>query len=302
MSAAKKMYVVIPAFNRWRQTKACLDSLRASEYAGFQVIVVDHGSTDETRDELPRLYPDVIHLRESESLWWAGAVNAGIREALRRGATHLMLLNADCTVTPGLVGTLLSHAETAADSVIAPVQVSLQTGRARDAHLTSCFLLGFPTVSLPTTFTAELGKHVLIPTRLIIGGRGVLVPAGVFERVGLFDEVHLPHYGADHDFYLRCRRLGTALYIAADARVCVDESGTTMASNLGRLDFRQFLDTLVNRKSHRNVRELGNLFKFHYPVRWLYPLGLALNLMRYLLVYFWKRFSHIVLARGTSDN
>lgn len=302
MNDSKNIFIVIPALNRWEKTKACLDSLRASEFSDFRIIVVDHGSTDETREALPGRYPDVIHVRESDTLWWTGAVNAGIREAMRRGATHVILMNADCTVTPEMIGMLLSHEQTTVEAVIAPVQVDRQTGRAWDAHLTSCFLLGFPTLSLPWRYSSRLGKHELIPVRLLVGGRGVLIPVSVFERIGMFDEERLPHYGADHDFYLRCRQHGIALYIAADATVYVDEAGGAMAGNPGRLGFREFIDTLTSRKSHRNIRELGNLFKSHYPVRGLYLVGLGLNLMRYFLVYFWKRLSFIALSGKSPNN
>ena len=42
------LYVVIPVFNRWRYTRACLESLRQQTSQAFRVVVVDDGSTDET--------------------------------------------------------------------------------------------------------------------------------------------------------------------------------------------------------------------------------------------------------------
>lgn len=46
-----------------------------------------------------------------------------------------------------------------------------------------------------------------------------------------------------------------------------------------------FLDTLKNRRSHRNIPELTALFRLHYPIPGLYPLGVSLNLLRYALLY-----------------
>ncbi len=42
-----KIHIVIPVFNGWKQTKLCLDALRASIYRDMEIIDVDHGSTDE---------------------------------------------------------------------------------------------------------------------------------------------------------------------------------------------------------------------------------------------------------------
>lgn len=43
-----------------------------------------------------------------------------------------------------------------------------------------------------------------------------LTSAEVFETVGLFDEKNFPHNGADHDFYLQCRKNKIPLPIVLD--------------------------------------------------------------------------------------
>src|SRR5665811_363959 len=91
------VYVVIPVFNGWEQTELCLRSIEDSSYA-VTAVVVDHGSTDATRTELPRMFPNVVHLLDSDELWWTGATNRGIRCALSSGASHVALLNSDCEV------------------------------------------------------------------------------------------------------------------------------------------------------------------------------------------------------------
>ena len=44
--------IVIPAWNAWEHTKRCLESLRPTLGPTDQVVVVDNGSTDETRESL----------------------------------------------------------------------------------------------------------------------------------------------------------------------------------------------------------------------------------------------------------
>ena len=284
-----KLHVIIPVFNGWPQTKICLDALRASTYRNLEIIIVDHGSTDETKKALPALYPEVVHLLGEPTLWWSGATNLGIRWALDRDAQSLMLLNHDCYVEPDTIQKLVSYDTAAKGGVIAPIQKDYFTNRILTVTATTCFLLGFTTVIPPGQKHPGIGKHQLLPTKLIIGGRGVLIPAAVFRRVGLFDEINLPHAGADNDFYLRCRKQGVPLFIAPDATVAVDNTRTSLAARAGHLNMKDFMQTLVDRRSHRNFRDLAALFKLHYPVKGLHYLGVGLNLLRYGILYGWWR-------------
>jgi len=289
---SRQLHIIIPVLNRWAQTRTCLQRLLSGSDTAFRVIVVDHGSTDGTQEGLQREFPGVLRLAGDTGMWWTAATNLGIREALQRGATDLMLLNNDCYVEHDTIACLRRHRAATGEAVIAPVQRSLQTADILTRRMTTCFLLGFPTLMLPGRRMYRPEEHRLLSTKLIIGGRGVVIPAGVFEKTGLLNEVDLPHYGSDHDFFLRCRKLGIPLYIASDAVVDIDDTTTTLARQYGQMPFARFLATLTERRSHRNLPELTTLFRLHYPVPGLYPLGVALNLLRYTLVYAAARLMH----------
>jgi GT2 family glycosyltransferase len=234
----------------------------------------------------------VIRCAASPELWWTGAVNHGVQEGLKRGATAFVLLNNDCYVAPDTLSRLLRHArEAPAPCIVAPLQRNARDGRLLANLVTPGFLLGFPTREVRWPRDAKPGDERLLPVDLIIGGRGALIPRAVFERVGLFDEEALPHYGADHDFYLRCRRAQTPLYLALDATVDIDDERSSLAQRLEAMTLRQFADTLGNRRSHRNLHDLAALFRRHYPIPGLYGIGVALNVVRYSLVYFAARIS-----------
>ena len=287
-----KIYVVIPVLNRWTQTERCLDHLRTSLHCSYHAVVVDHGSTDETKTALRTRYPEVLHIEAEPTLWWTGATNLGIKQAVERGAKAVMLLNNDCYVTRDTLARLSSHASQNPASIIAPVQFDAQNGHLLANVAASCFLLGFPTIPLRRKLRGKIGDRYLVPTKLILGGRGVIIPTVVFERVGVFDELNLPHYGADHDFYLRCQKRGIPLFIATDASVLVDGTRTTLATGLEEMNFRQFIASLKSRRSHRNVSDLVALFKAHYPLKGLHHIGVALNIARYTIVYLLKRILH----------
>ncbi|MFQ5545462.1 MAG: glycosyltransferase family 2 protein [Acidiferrobacterales bacterium] len=238
--------------------------------------------------------PDVIHLVGEPTLWWTGATNLGVRWAIDNGAEMIMLLNNDCYVTPDTIGRLVEHTEQAGEAIIAPIQKDYDTKQDLYDTASECFLLGFTTLIPPKMKTESNHGDTVRRTKLIIGGRGVLIPIRVFERIGLFDDVNLPHYGADHDFYMRARKQGIPLLSALDAVVYIDNRRTTLARRLGTLSFSEFRMTLTSPQSHRNVRDLTALFKKHYPIRGLHHVGVALNLMRYAIVYAYKRMTHLL--------
>lgn len=295
-----KLSIIIPAFSGLDQTRRCLQSLGESHYRDFEIILVDHGVSDAisrlAKDEFPR----VTCLRGSADLWWSGASNLGISHALEAGSQWLMLLNHDCYVQPDTIGVLLNNIENNQNFIIAPVQHLLR--KRRDIiGVTSCFLLGFPTIILPAAWYRFRNPAGLIPTALIGGGRGVILSATTFQRVGLLDDEHLPHYYADHDFYFRCRKAGLRLYICRDARVNIDDSMTSSADPGSNLTLAGFSAGLKNRGSHRNIRDLRELFSRYYPIPGLSGVGVALNTVRFFFVFLAGKLTGL-LQGGNKDN
>jgi GT2 family glycosyltransferase len=209
----------------------------------------------------------------------------GIRWAIEEGARYIMLLNNDCYVAEDAIEQLIERFDGKAEQIIAPLQISAHTGEELAGKVTTCFTLGFPTLVLPWMKGLRDQSDELVSTRLIVGGRGVVIPCTVFDEVGFFDEANLPHYGADHDFYLRCRQAKIELAIAPSAIVSVDETKTTVSKNLQDMTFAQFISSFKDTRSHRNLEMLTTLFKRYYPVKSLYLVGLFLNVSRYFLSY-----------------
>jgi GT2 family glycosyltransferase len=295
--SGKKLFIIIPVFNAWEQTRTCLERLAESTYVHGKIIVVDHGTSNETRLGLSADFPQVTRLEGSSDMWWTAATNLGIRAALEQGADLILLLNNDCYVGKETLETLVRHASINDNSIVAPLQRSARSGRISTHRVTSCFLLGFPTLTFPGTGRYTPDRPELMKTGLIIGGRGATIPAEIFRHAGLFNEDHLPHYGADHDFYLRCKKMGIGLFVASDAVVDIDDTRTTLANNIGSLSIREFIDTLRNQRSHRNLGQMATLIRLHYPLPGLYPIGIFLNLLRYILTYVTARLMRLTGMR-----
>lgn len=287
------VHIVITDFNGWAQTRECLVRLQASQFEDYKVWVVDHGLNDETKAGLQE-FSWVHRIQADPELWWTGATNRGIEQALQAGARYVMLLNNDCFVRDTTLSKLMRHVDDANAGIVAPVQLSASTGDVMSGRVTTCFALGFPTLVLPSYRDVELGSEQLLDTELIVGGRGVVIPRSVFDAVGLLDEKSLPHYGADHDFYLRCKRHGLSLQVACDAIVDIDETRTSASRHPGQMTFAEFRHSFSDIRSHRNMQMLKVLFKRYFPVKALYPVGIALNVLRYTMIYLCGRVLQLV--------
>lgn len=298
------MYIIIPVFNGWTQTCQCLEALRHSRCQDFHTVIIDHGSSDETASRLVSDYPEVTRITASDYLWWTGATNTGVEHALSAGAGLIMLLNNDCYPEPDCIGTLLAHyADDSSDEhprIIAPQLTDNATLEPLVTAARSCLALGFPSLTMRPQ--QPIAGNQLMPCHLIMGARGVIIPAAVFARVGLFDAARLPHYLADHDFYLRCDKAGIPLLVDPSATVRVDNTRTTMARDLSNLSLRQFRTTLCGQGSHKNVQDLTQFFRKHYPIPGLYIIGVALNLGRYALLYLAARTTRIFRRNPTHQS
>ena len=216
----KPLYIVIADFNGYEQTRRCLQAIFACKDVPFVVVLVDHGTCDETEIGLRVEFPDVFRVKGSADLWWTGATNLGIKVALQQGAETIMLLNNDCYVTASTLKSMLEYSNMWPEAIIAPVQRDWKSGALLAISANSCLLLGF--LTRPGPRQVDSCMPALLPVELIIGGRGVVITKSVFERIGLFDEQNLPHYGADHDFYMRARKVDINLYVATRVLVDID--------------------------------------------------------------------------------
>jgi GT2 family glycosyltransferase/tetratricopeptide (TPR) repeat protein len=96
--------IVIPAWNAWEHTERCLESLRPTLGRTDQVVVVDNGSTDETRESLAT-YRWLEVVANDENQGFARGCNQGAAQA--RGDV-VVFLNSDTIVPPGWLEELLA--------------------------------------------------------------------------------------------------------------------------------------------------------------------------------------------------
>jgi O-antigen biosynthesis protein len=79
LSRYPKVSVVVASYNGARTLKSCLNSLAHLNYPNYEVILVDDGSTDDTRS-IAQVYPNVRHISQA-NLGLSAARNTGIAAA-----------------------------------------------------------------------------------------------------------------------------------------------------------------------------------------------------------------------------
>ena len=106
MPRALRPIAVTVNWNRAKDTLECVDSLLQGN-PGTEVVVVDNGSTDGSSALLRERHPEVTVIESPRNLGYVKGVNMGIRLALGKGATHVLLINNDAIAHPGMVNDLL---------------------------------------------------------------------------------------------------------------------------------------------------------------------------------------------------
>lgn len=92
-----KVTIVIPVWNGAAWLAACLDALAAQSFRDFTMIVVDNGSTDDSRALVARHAPQAALIAWDCNRGFAAAVNAGIRASRTE---YVALLNMDTRPCP----------------------------------------------------------------------------------------------------------------------------------------------------------------------------------------------------------
>jgi N-acetylglucosaminyl-diphospho-decaprenol L-rhamnosyltransferase len=202
--------VVIVTYGRYELTDSCLRHLRA-QTVEHRVILVDNGSTDDTRVRVGEEWPDVRLERFDENRGFAEACNHGVAAG---DGEIVVLLNNDVETRPDFLARLIASLE--ADSRVGSVAALMlqpgervidSAGLAADATL-ACFprLQGLPSAQ------ASCERPVLAGP----AGTAAAYRRTAWEQVGGLDEAMFAYY-EDFDLALRLRSAGWSSVLAADA-------------------------------------------------------------------------------------
>ncbi|HEY1187505.1 MAG TPA: glycosyltransferase family 2 protein [Gemmata sp.] len=233
------VWIVPVNFNGLEDPRKCLGSL-AGLSAPATVVLVDNASHPDPTPALRAEFPWAHVVRNDANLGWSGGNNTGIRYALARGATHVLLLNNDTTVSPDLVRRLVRAFEAHPDfGVIGPV---IRYMDEPDVVMTDGVTFnppGFPGFFKRKEVPERAADPPAVDGTDIVNGCCMMVRRDVFERVGLIDD-HFFLIHEEADFCLRVKEAGFGCGVLAEPLVW--HKGSTAFKRAGK-KWQRYYDT-----------------------------------------------------------
>ncbi len=285
--------VIIPTFNRAGTLRAAIDSALAQTYPHTEVIVVDDGSTDETKSLLMQ-YDAKIRVARQANAGPAAARNTGARIA---NGDMLAFLDSDDVWMPRrlqLQVDAMTRAGTSIQCCVCDVELRGPQGRTLSAFeragLRPCFISGI-----------WLNPFEIVATRFLFFNQSVLIRRRAFDQVHGYDEsLRLLE---DTDLALRVALLGPWAFVAeplvlwqqsADSLSChvhsrkifLKQSELGIRSRLwgeeGRQSLRASQKRIMDGEIRRNRRELQAAVWGDSRDPWKRSLGIVLKSLEYV--------------------
>jgi GT2 family glycosyltransferase len=228
--------ILIPVYNCWDLTQACLESLREHPPAlEFEVIIVDDGSTDETRTELAKLVAPYRIFCNEENRGFSANNNFAAKEAL---GEVLCLLNNDTELTPGWWEPLWETLHLAPRAgVVGNIQFRSSTGEVDHAGVyISNTLEMLHWRKIPETAPGDRWLEWPCVTAACC-----LIRRDLFFQVGQFDTTYRNGY-EDMDLCLKAWKAGYRNYVALESRIFHHVSSSPGRSDHNQPNFWHYQD------------------------------------------------------------
>src|SRR5947207_995149 len=195
--------IIIPVFNQFRFTQACLASLQERDGSErFEVIVVDDWSTDVTSEAVPKM-PGVVYLRNETNCGFIASCNRGAEKA--RGK-YLVFLNNDTLVTNGWLRALVETFTEEPQAGIVGSKLIYPDGRLQEAGgiiWQDASGWNYGRSDDPTKPEYNYLRQVDY-----CSAAALMIPKSLFQSVGGFDARYAPAYYEDADLAFKVRQAG----------------------------------------------------------------------------------------------
>jgi glycosyltransferase involved in cell wall biosynthesis len=196
MSVTPVISVVIPNYNNGSLLAAAIESALNQTFRAVEIVVVDDGSTDDSRQVIERYRPPIQAIFQPNR-GPAAARNAGIRAAC---GEYIQFLDAD--------DLLLPHA---LERLVAMAWQHPEAGIVSGGAVIRCMATGEETIQLPGkaegwVFTEMIADNLLI-TSATLARRVILLQAG------LFDEDRTLQVVEDYDMWLRVAKVASFFFV-----------------------------------------------------------------------------------------
>lgn len=235
----RKVSIIIPVFNNVKYTMQCLDALASNTgYVPYEVIVVDNGSTDGTKELLGTIKGDIKVLTNETNLGFAIASNQGAKVA---DGDYIVFLNNDTIPQTGWLEAMVREADGSGD--IAIVGSKLLYPDDKIQHAGVVFSAREQGYSIYHIYRGVDKDHPAVNYRReynAVTAACMLVRKNIFIDMGMFDEDFINGY-EDVDFCLKVRESDYKIVYTPDSVVYHYEEKTEGRLSYGEHNTQQFL-------------------------------------------------------------
>jgi GT2 family glycosyltransferase/glycosyltransferase involved in cell wall biosynthesis len=249
--ASPQASIVIPAHDKFETTYHCLAALWLAECAAsYEIILVDDGSTDRTR-EIGGLVSGLRILRNERPLGFVRACNLGAAEA--RG-NYIVLLNNDTEPDGKWLDELIFALRQFPGAGMAGAKLVYPDGELQEAG-GIVWRNGNPW-NYGRRGNASDPRYNYARQADYLSGAAIMLPAEAWRRVGGFSEEFAPAYFEDTDLAFKLRQIGLKTIYAPLARVVHHEGVSNGVSVSGGMKRHQE----INRPKFK--RKWAQAFRF----------------------------------------
>jgi GT2 family glycosyltransferase len=218
-----------------------------SDYARFEIVVVDNGSTDDSVQRFEETFGDTVELVEIETnLGFGQGNNQGIQSALDRGADYTLLLNNDTVVAPSMISELM-------DAMLGDPTIGFAgpmiyyADQPEEVWFAGMSFAG-------KLYVVQRGLHLKAPLEDVeevdfVSGCGMLASRTAWETVGLFAPEFFMYY-EDLDLCIRARAAGFRLVTCTKAHMWHRVSASTGGRESPMKQYYQVKSSLLFYRKH----------------------------------------------------
>lgn len=210
------LFVVVPCYQEERLLPATLEALAAQHDTGFELILVDNGSTDGTLDVMRRFAgsaPFPVHLLQEPQKGTGAAADTGFRAAIALGAQWIARTDADCVPHPTWTGR--------ARHALATRGLEFAAGRIRPRHDEDLTLSERAVLPAMIAVAERYGRYTRRGAQFrypyfMAAGNNLAISASLYNRAGGFPRSAIDDTHEDRELSERVRQLTSRAAVCDD--------------------------------------------------------------------------------------
>jgi len=264
--------IIVTTWNARDVLKACLKSLSKISYSNFELILVDNGSTDGTKEDFygyRKMFRRLKTVSNDSNLGFAKANNIGYKRAK---GSFILLLNNDTQVTPLFLEKMVKRMIKQPDlGAIQPMILIKDDKKLLDNCGSYITNIGF---LIHRGFLEKISsKYTKEQIVFSVKGACLLTRKKIIKKVGLFDEDFVSYF-EESDFCWRIWMAGSLVAYFPGAKI------------YHKLGFTSKMLSPINVSYHSIKNNILTLYKNLETISLVRILGVHLVILLGLMVYY----------------